>query len=350
MKTQTYLFLLLIVMNVVSCQTLDKGGVVETTIQEVKDTKIQQLFAGTHKALCYSGFRSGQHPDRGEGAVNPSDDEILEDLTLMSNQLGTSLIRMYDCGENTESTLEMIKRNNLSIKVLLGVWLKAELSAHETCAWLTNPIPEGMLAANKATNLLEIARGIALAKQYPEIIAGVNVGNEALVEWNDHKVDVDTIICYVKHIQGSIDQPVTVADNYLWWAEQGTGLAKVVDFVSIHVYPIWEGVSIDEAIAFTLQNIKQVQDSLPTSNIVITEAGWATTASEFGDQASEANQIKYYQELMTWAKLNDMTTFFFEAFDEDWKGNPTNMMGAEKHWGLYKVDRTPKQVILEIAE
>ena len=28
--------------------------------------------------MCYSGFRKGQHPDRGEGARNPGDDEILE--------------------------------------------------------------------------------------------------------------------------------------------------------------------------------------------------------------------------------------------------------------------------------
>jgi exo-beta-1,3-glucanase (GH17 family) len=37
--------------------------------------------------------------------------------------------------------------------------------------------------------------------------------------------------------------------------------------------------------------------------------------------------------------------FFFEAFDEPWKGDPGNPRGAEKHWGLFKVDRTPKQVM-----
>ena len=39
--------------------------------------------------------------------------------------------------------------------------------------------------------------------------------------------------------------------------------------------------------------------------------------------------------------------FFFEAFDEPWKGDPNFPLGAEKHWGLFKVDRTPKQVVLE---
>ncbi len=37
--------------------------------------------------------------------------------------------------------------------------------------------------------------------------------------------------------------------------------------------------------------------------------------------------------------------FFFEAFDEPWKGDPDDPLGAEKHWGVFFVDRTPKQVI-----
>ena len=46
-----------------------------------------------------------------------------------------------------------------------------------------------------------------------------------------------------------------------------------------------------------------------------------------------------------WAKRTNTTVFFFEAFDEPWKGNPDNPLGAEKHWGLYFVDRTPKAVM-----
>ena len=35
------------------------------------------LLLGEVMAIAYSGFREGQHPDRGDGAVNPSDEEIL---------------------------------------------------------------------------------------------------------------------------------------------------------------------------------------------------------------------------------------------------------------------------------
>jgi exo-beta-1,3-glucanase (GH17 family) len=89
----------------------------------------------------------------------------------------------------------------------------------------------------------------------------------------------------------------------------------------------------------------EVRNTLPTARIVITEAGWPSVASEFGHRASEEKQLQYYQGLMSWAKEMNITTFWFEAFDEDWKGDPNDMMGAEKHWGLYTVDRKPKKVM-----
>jgi exo-beta-1,3-glucanase (GH17 family) len=51
---------------------------------------------------------------------------------------------------------------------------------------------------------------------------------------------------------------------------------------------------------------------------------------------------------MSWSAENNFTTFFFEAFDEDWKGDPGSPMGAEKHWGIFTIDRKPKQVMKEL--
>lgn len=311
---------------------------------EIKQTS-NDLLNGVSKAVCYSGFRTGQHPDRGEGAINPSDEQILEDLQIISHDSLFNLIRLYDSGENSEAVLRIIKENNLDIKVMLGIWLKAELSAHETCGWLTEPISADILAQNSITNQKEIQEGIRLAAKYSESVIAVNVGNEALVEWNDHKVDTDTIISYVHKVQKAIQQPVTVADNYEWWVTKGETLAKAVDFISIHVYPVWEGKDIAEAMSYTIENVQKVRNALPESKIVITEAGWATEASEFGVRASEEKQKQYYNDLMKWSAEMNITTFFFEAFDEDWKGETANPLGAEKHWGLFTVNRKPKKVM-----
>lgn len=321
----------------------------ETTMKRTETNSVKQqkedLLAGVVEAVCYSGFRSGQHPDRGDGAKNPSEQEVLEDLQIIQNEMGFRLIRLYDSGENSETVLRLIKENNLDIKVMLGIWLNAELSAHETCAWLTEPIPQEVLNANKIVNRQEIERGIRLANKYPEIVCAVNVGNEALIEWNDHKVDPDSIVVYCKRVKAAISQPVTVADNYEWWAAHGKELAGVLDFISVHTYPVWEGRDIDQGLSYTIENIQKVRNALPGVKMVISEAGWASVASEFGERASEEKQLRYYNEIMSWAKENNITTFFFEAFDEDWKGNPNDPWGAEKHWGLYTVDRKPKLVM-----
>jgi exo-beta-1,3-glucanase (GH17 family) len=303
------------------------------------------LLSGVSKAVCYSGFRSGQHPDRGEGANNPTKEQVLEDLQIVSNDMGFKLIRLYDSGVNSALVLQIIQEQKLDIKVMLGIWLNAELSAHETCEWLTEPIPQEVLDANKLVNRDELERAIKLANKYPDVVVAVNVGNEALVDWNDHKMDVDTVIAYCQTVKNAIQQPVTVADNYEWWAARGEKLAAALDFISVHVYPVWEGKDINEGLSYSIANIQKVRDALPSAKIVISEAGWASVASEFGDRASEEKQLQYFSEFMQWSEEMNITTFFFEAFDEDWKGNSDNPMGAEKHWGLYTVDRSPKLVM-----
>ena len=302
------------------------------------------LLHGEVMALAYSGFREGQHPDRGIGARNPTDEQILEDLHILVDH-GYGLIRLYDTGENSRTTLEVIEKHDLPIKVLLGIWLRAEVSNHEGCPWLDEPIPGDELAANRLENGAEIKRGIELARRFEEIVVAINVGNEALVDWNDHMVPLEQVIAYVRQVKKAATQPVTVADNYAWWISDGAPLAAEVDFLGVHTYPVWEQKSIDEGLLFTIENIEDVHAALPDMPIAILEAGWATTAVEFPDQANEANQLRYYNELEAWAKSANVTVFFFEAFDEPWKGDPNNADGAEKHWGLFKVDRTPKLVM-----
>ncbi|MEL7297918.1 MAG: glycosyl hydrolase [Pseudomonadota bacterium] len=304
------------------------------------------LLDGEVMALAYSGFRAGQHPDRGDGAKNPTPEQILEDLRLLVDA-GFGLIRLYDAGENSATTLALIQREQLPLKVMQGIWLNAEISNHEGCPWLDAPIPDSELQANIAKNQGEVARGIELARQYEDIVVAVNVGNEALVSWTDHMLPLDSMIAHVRRVKAAIDQPVTVAENYEWWISDGAPLAAELDFIGVHTYPVWEGKPIDEGLSYTRENMRRVHAALPDSELAILEAGWATTASEFAERASEANQARYYAELKSWATRSNVTVFFFEAFDEPWKGNPANPDGAEKHWGLFFEDRTPKRYLRE---
>ncbi|MCH9693551.1 MAG: glycosyl hydrolase [Gammaproteobacteria bacterium] len=342
MKTNT-LPLILAVAMLAACSSETDDVLAKTTVNVV-DQSVDALLAGEVMAIAYSGFREGQHPDRGEGARNPGKDEILEDLQILVDH-DFNLIRLYDSGDNSRTTLELIKENDLPVKVLLGMWLQAEFSNHEGCPWLDEPIPEEELASNTLLNLEELHRGIGLANEFADIIVAVNVGNEALVEWNDHMVPLESVIAYVRQVKAAIEQPVTVADNYEWWIQDGAPLAAEVDFLGIHTYPAWEEKGIDEAMPYTEANMRGVHEALPGKPVAILEAGWASQAIEFGERASELNQARHYRELLEWGTRTNTTIFFFEAFDEPWKGDPNNPLGAEKHWGVFNVDRTPKLVM-----
>ncbi|MEM1330122.1 MAG: glycosyl hydrolase [Planctomycetota bacterium] len=310
----------------------------------------EALLNGQVEAICYSGFRAGQHPDRGDGAVNPSDEEILEDLRILMRDTPFRLLRVYDSGENSQAVIRLIEEHDLPMRVMLGAWLAAEVS-NPNCPWHPQPYPDRVLEANTIENVAEIDRAIMLANAHPETVMSVAVGNEALVSWTDHLVPADSVIRYVRKVKSSIRQPVTVADNYgAWIEEDGIAVAAELDFVSVHIYPVWEGRGIEEGLSYGVECMERVREALPDAQLVITEAGWATTASEFGERASQEHQLRYYNELMAWAERINTTVFFFEAFDESWKGDPNNPMGAEKHWGLYFEDRTPKLAAKQLSE
>ena len=98
-----------------------------------------------------------------------------------------------------------------------------------------------------------------------------------------------------------------------------------------------------------------IQERFPNKQIALGESGWATSSiSTNGDErliiaeASEAAQVTFFNEYMRWLEENQIASFYFEAFDEKWKGGEDKPDGiAEKNWGIYRSDRTPKQVVLE---
>jgi exo-beta-1,3-glucanase (GH17 family) len=47
---------------------------------------------------------------------------------------------------------------------------------------------------------------------------------------------------------------------------------------------------------------------------------------------------------MNWTKEEGIIAYYFEAFDENWKGSE-HEFEPEKHWGIFKADRTPKKVM-----
>ena len=297
------------------------------------------------KAICYSGFREGQQP----GGICPSYNEIKEDLLMLQ---GTwKYLRLYDCDDHAEIVLEVIKKEKLDFKVMLGAYIIAEMN-NFGCPWEVHTLSEDELAQNKVRNENQIQKLIDLANQYPTIIMSLSAGNEACVDWTDQYVPVNSVINYVKQIKKGAKQPVTFCENYVPWLDKLKDLVEVVDFISIHTYPVWEYKHIHDALEYTKQNYYAIADRYPNKLVVITEAGWATNSNGRGidpQNVSEEFQKIYYNDLMEWNEKDGILTFVFEAFDEPWKGS-NEALEPEKHWGLFKVDRTPKLVMNSIEE
>ncbi|MCU0442076.1 MAG: glycosyl hydrolase family 17 protein [Bacteroidia bacterium] len=291
------------------------------------------------KAICYSGFRDGQQP----GGITPSYEEIKEDLLLL--QPHWNYLRLYDCDEHALTVIKVIEQEKLSFKLMLGAYIVAEMNNHG-CPWGGGVYEEEQLIENKKNNDIKIQRLIDWANVYPEIISTVSLGNEACVDWTDHFVPVDRVIEFAKRVKQQVKQPVTFCENYVPWLNYLAPLVPHIDFISIHTYPVWEYKHIHEAVDYTIANYQVVAKQYPHIPVVITEAGWATNSHGVGintEHVNEENQRIYYEDLMAWSIQNNILTFFFEAFDEKWKGS-ADPMEPEKHWGVFKTDRTPKLV------
>ncbi len=61
-------------------------------------------------------------------------------------------------------------------------------------------------------------------------------------------------------------------------------------------------------------------------------------------KVGEKEQTIFYKNINSWSNKNKITTFFFEVFDEKWKGGD-HPNEVEKHWGLYFSNRKPKEAI-----
>jgi exo-beta-1,3-glucanase (GH17 family) len=326
------------------------------------------------KAVSYSPFRTG---DRANEKATLSDADmkahITEDLNLLVAG-NFKLIRLFDSSDEVaKRTLEVIKRDGLDIKVQLGAYVNSY-------KYVYNP---PVISSIKAENQAELNRLIALATNpdYKDIILAVSVGNETMVSWSPVPIDPEDMAGYISYVRAQVKQPVTTDDNFVFFAEIPKRISDLIDFASIHTYAeidtqypdspyYWdwrqEGVALagtdktaraaammNAAMVATRAQYQMVRDSLDRKGlrnvpIVIGETGWnAVDVGKLRFRASPVNQKMYFTRLETWRAEGRVgpgpaNVFYFEAFDEPWKG------GDDK-WGLFNVARQARCVVQALS-
>jgi len=286
-------------------------------------------------AISYGCYRKGQAPD----VKGPTKEQILEDLNILKEHW--NLIRVYGADADARNVLDVIKKHKLPFKVMLGVWIANEQKK----------------VGQREANIKQVLCAIELAHQYTDILAAINVGNESQVSWSSHKSDPQKLVQYIRAVRNNTTIPVTTADDYNFWNKPESQIvAKEVDFIVCHIYPLWNGKTLDIAFKWFDSVYKDIKSKHPGKLIVVGETGWATNYNAAktgpGEQGSLVKgnvglvaQEAYLIQHNEWVNKNKVTTFLFEAFDEPWKGGGENSPPEEieKHWGVFYENRTPKE-------
>lgn len=296
-------------------------------------------------AVCYGPYREGQAP----GGAQPTSAQLLEDLRLIARDFRA--LRLYSSLGPEREILRLIREHDLPLRVFVGAWIGPEARRDER-GEVIEAAAEG-IEANRA----EVAAAIALAREFPEVVGAVIVGNETQVFWSGHRVDRDVLIGHIRAVREAVRVPVTTADDFNFWNKpESTAVAAEIDFIDNHAYAMWNGVRLEDAIAWTDERMREVRAAHPDHLVVLGETGWATRKHTEGDQAKyikgtpgEREQAVFYEAIRRWAAESGTIVLYFEAFDEPWKGG-AHPDEVEKHWGLYNADRTPKRALARLYE
>jgi exo-beta-1,3-glucanase (GH17 family) len=291
------------------------------------------------EAIAYGPHRDGQRP----GGPSPTRAEVGEDLRLMARHW--HLLRLYGSVGPADSILAVIRAARIPMKVVLGIWIEPE-TATDSAGRVTG------IAGKPEENRRELDEGVRLAAAYPGIVVALCVGNETQIAWSAHRVPEAQLVDALRAARARSSVPVTTADDFNFWNKPASrAVAAEVDFVMMHCHPLWNGRSLADAVPWTAAQYDTVRMLHRGRAVVIGETGWATAKTREGDQgkymkaeADERSQAVFCHDFAAWARRARVVTFFFEAFDENWKGGP-EPGDAEKHWGYYRADRSPKPVM-----
>jgi exo-beta-1,3-glucanase (GH17 family) len=258
--------------------------------------------------------------------------------------------------------LESIRDNGLDIKMQLGAYILSESSPS-----ISDEVRQSHVEHNRA----EVARAVALANEFPDIVLAVSIGNETMVSWSFVPTRPDIMAAYIAQVRAQIKQPVTTNDNWAFYADAPKAITDIIDFAAVHTYCELDTVFIaskwdwmqenvepgqqrakammDAAMACAESDYQAVRDWLDKKGqaimpIVIGETGWnAVDVGSLAFRAHPVNQKMYFQALQEWKQRSvggkgPSNIFYFEAFDEPWKG------GDDK-WGLFNVSRQARYVV-----
>lgn len=352
--------------------------------QDMRNKSAQEILGNpAYQAMSFGGYREKSRDEV------PTVDQLKNGMKIL-HAMGVRVIRTYntqqfDQASNLLEAIKQLKAKNADFEmyVMLGAWIDCE------GAWGPNPNHE---AESEENNRKEVEAAVQMAQEYPDIVKMIAVGNEAMVHWAaSYFVRPHVILKWVNYLQElksngdlSNDVWITSSDNFASWGggdesyhiDDLNELIKAVDFLSVHTYPFhdthyqpdyWgvmngeENLSKEEQIEKAMTraaeyaktqygNVLNYLERIGVEKPVhIGETGWASKTNHMygteGTKATDEYKEKlYYDKMLAWTNANNISCFYFEAFDEQWK-DASNPLGSENHFGLINLNSEAKYAL-----
>lgn len=271
---------------------------------------LEPLPGGKLPSVSFAPFRDGQSPLT---EVFATRDQIEADLRLLAPEVRG--VRTYTAREGLEAVPPIAR--GLGLEVLQGAWVDSEPEINEA----------------------EVEALIRSAREYPDVVRRVIVGNEVLLRGTRTPAQLTELI---ERVRAAIDQPVGYADVWEFWLRHPQ-MAEHVDFIVIHILPYWEDdpVSVDEAEHRILEAHAAIRERFPGKPVVIGEIGWPTAGRTRGPaETGLVEKARFINMVVRLAEREGFDYNLIEAFDQSWKSLNEGTVGA--NWGLFSADRERK--------
>jgi exo-beta-1,3-glucanase (GH17 family)/cellulose synthase/poly-beta-1,6-N-acetylglucosamine synthase-like glycosyltransferase len=259
------------------------------------------------QGFSFSPIRMGEDPTK---HIYPTDAEIDADLKLLTGKVGT--VRTYSVAGSLADIPQLAARHGLNVAV--GAWIDDHRDTNET----------------------QLQTAIELARTHLNVMR-VFVGNEVALQGY---VSLQELEGYLDRARAAIGQPVGTAEPWNTWLEHPE-LAQHVDFIGVHLLPYWEGLPVETAVDYSIEQFHRIQKAFPNKEVIIAEIGWPSRGrTKQYAVASEANEALFLRRFLARAKHEHFVYYIMEAFDQPWKAPQEGDVGS--YWGVYNVNRVPK--------
>jgi hypothetical protein len=298
----------------------------------------------------YGPYRTGQAP--GTASI-PTHAEIDQDLAIIQTQ--ADAVRIYSMLDDGVYIAQ--KAASMGLMVIPSAYLPNPYGTvdprHPFSDLIQSPAVKSQLDAlvnylnDPATDLSKI----------PMVV----VGSEAISQvgaWDDYAV-----IAAINYVKTNAPNAVAAGVKFTTAETAGgqyyinnpssanqTRLGQAVDVIYCNIFPFWEGISIDQAVAQVVLEYQQLQQTYPGKQIIISETGWPSGGQNYGAAVgSPANEQQFWTQFTAATQQYGIQYSMFEAFDEPYKATLKPLPNPEAYWGLDDVNRVAKVFLSSLS-